>query len=426
MITCIAVLTCFLLAEQKSFANAPGSNKPIDISITFAGNTATEKSFAWITKSNEPAPAVVVVWETDSLPITFTGKSEILSGRRVNKVTATGLKPNTKYMYRCGDGNSANWSDTFTFVTGFDKEDGTTFSFLYMTDAQCATDQQFELWQKCAKHAYAAFPNAKFVAVTGDLTDRGSDEELWDKFFYYGRNLLSYVTVVPAIGNHETDMGPGYFEDHFFFSGNHAGLPDYVYSFDYGEAHFMVLSTEKKYSDFTSADQSVVDEAYQFLDSQLNWLRYEVTKSKKKWNIVLIHKAIYTNGKYVNSEATHFYRSKLAPVFDELSIDAVLQGHNHVFDRGFIYRGNPVFGLIPSQTAVNKEQGTLYLTNNTSGAKFYEIVKGFNNPLLLKSAQPHVQLYTGVTVSEPYIRFETYTVSDQGPDILYDTFTIYK
>jgi len=442
IIACIAVMLAMAASIGVYNADAYGVDKPYDIAVTFAGDAQTEKNITWVSKDLSPTQAIVVVREAGSgSQRLFTGGTEIVTGRRdyfadktlyngannlfqykVNKVTVTGLKPDTRYQYFCGDGNSDNWSDTHTFDTGTAAGD---FTFLYMTDPQSATNGQFEIWGKCIDRAYSAFPDAKFLAIAGDLTDRGGTESYWDRFFSYGDKALPNLTIAPAIGNHETDTGPNTFDKHFDFSGNAYGLPGYVYSFDYGDAHFMVLSTEKTYAELNSKDDRIRTLANKFLDDQIAWLRDEVANSHKKWNIVMFHKGLYSGGGHAYSAETLFYRNKFAPVFDELSIDAVLQGHNHTFDRTFLYGGKIVPGVTPESASAVKTSGTVYITANSAGPKFYDASK-VKPAYLLKHSQPETQLYTAVTVTGDYLRFDTYAVTVRENDMLYDTFTLYK
>ncbi|WP_040951779.1 purple acid phosphatase family protein [Gorillibacterium massiliense] len=438
------VVSCLLLPffSPKSSAAGANVNLPVDISMTFTKDPLTAKAFTWVTKNKTKSATVLEVWEANQPKVKVTGSSQMVTGRYayfpiakdmnaaknlftfdVHKAVVAGLKPNTKYFYRCGDGNAANWSQVGSFVTGNSSGD---FSFLYMTDPQSASSSDFALWKATSEHAYAKYPDAKFFTVSGDLVDRGSSENLWDQFFRYGAKATTNLTIVPAIGNHETDTGPHHYSDHFNFPKNTAGLPDYVYSFDYGDAHFTVLSTEKTYAQLTSKDSAVRTAANHFVDQQIEMLRNEVAASHKKWNIVILHKALYSSGGYASSAETLYYRKKLAPVFDELSIDAVLQGHNHTFDRGFIYGGKTVSGVNANSTSVKKGKGTLYLVNDSAGPKFYNTTKGVDLSFLLKYGQPRKQMYTGVTVSQDSLIFKTFTVSKDGPDALYDTFAITK
>lgn len=438
------IVSCLLLSLFSPGSSAAGANvyPPVDISMTFTKDPLTEKAFTWVTKNTTKSATVVEVWEGSQPKRKVTGSSKIVTGRyayysnskdmnadknlftfNVHKAVVIGLKPNTKYFYRCGDGNAANWSQVGSFETGMASGE---FSFIYMTDPQSASNSDFALWKATSEHAYAKYPDAKFFTVAGDLVDRGSSENLWDLFFRYGANATSNLTIVPAVGNHETDTGPHHYSDHFNFPENTAGLPDYVYSFDYGDAHFIVLSTEKTHGQLTSKDSAVRTAANQFVDLQIKMLRNEVAASHKKWNIVILHKALYSSGGYANAAETLFYRKKFAPVFDELSIDAVLQGHNHTFDRGFIYGGKTVPGVNVDSITAKKGKGTLYLVNNSAGPKFYDTTKGTDLSYLLKYGQPRKQMYTGITVSQNSLTFKTYTVSKDGADALYDKFTITK
>ena len=442
IIVCVALLLVASTVFNGYQAEAYYPDKPMNISVTFNNDTRTEKNFTWITRNlSDKRPVVVVQEAAGGRERVYTGTSETVTGRRsylsdpaqfngvsnfitfkVNKVTVTGLKPDTKYTYYCGDGSVGNWSDKYSFETGAPSGG---FTFLYLTDTQAETISEFRAWNNSSERAFNAFPDAKFVAVTGDLVERGSSQNHWDSFFYYGSRLLSNMTVVPVIGNHETDSGPHHYTKHFSFPDKNRGPADYIYAFDYGNARFIALSTEKTYAALTSSDENIRKEANQFLDDQIKWLREVVTKDPKKWNIVLIHKAIYTGGWYEYSNECQYYRDKLAPVFDELSIDAVLQGHAHTYDRGFIYKGKTVPGVTGDSVSAVKKNGTVYLTANSAGMKFYDAAP--TRPLyLLRNAQPWTQIYMRVAVTDNYMKFDAYSVAVREKDMLYDTFTLYK
>ncbi|MCL1810397.1 MAG: metallophosphoesterase [Clostridiales bacterium] len=415
-----AILLALLFSAIHSSAAAHPS-VPIDIAVTFGKDPLTEKNLTWVTDSASKSPPIVVVQELPSgLWRVFFGSSETVTGGdktkfKSNKANISGLRKDTTYQYFCSGGASDAWSGRGFFRTGAEAGD---FTFLYMADPQAATDLQFSQWGQCLARAHVKFPDARFLAIAGDLVDKGSVENYWDKFFQYGSQVLTNLTVVPAIGNHDSVPG-NTFSEHFNLTGNNHGLPDYVYSFDFGNARFVVLSTEKTYAELARGNEKTRRQANQFLDSQISFLRSEVSKSEKKWNVVILHKGVYSGGIYAETDETRYYRAKLALVFDELSIDAVLQGHNHTFDRAFLYCGKTPPGVTADSKSARKGSGTLYLTANTAGSKFYQASKT-KPAYLLKHGQPDMQMYTGVTVSDDFMRFDTYC----DGDVLFDTFTI--
>jgi hypothetical protein len=383
------------------------SEKPYNVAITFANDTASEKSFTWYTKSAKALPTVLHVWEQGGIPISFNGTSERAGNVNIHKATATGLKPGTSYFYRCDDG------EVGIFETGIIEED---FSFLYMTDPQSASESNFKRWQRTVCQAVGRMPDAAFFIVSGDLVDKGSSEDLWNQFFQYGKRLTNTKTIVPAIGNHDADKGFTAFKSHFSFPKNEAGLPDFVYSFDYGNARFMVLSTQ-----FTPTKS-----ARDFLNKQAEWLRNEVSANPKKWNIVVFHKSIYPSGPYYGKSDIAMIRDAWASVFDELDIDAVLSGHDHTFTKAFLYGGKTVDSVNKDTISFQKGKGTFYLIANSAGSKFYDVAGGATFPHLLRYAQPKKQMFTCVSVTEDSLKFETYAVKNDDENYLFDTLEIHK
>ena len=166
-------LCAFIFAIPVMLRGNTVSAKPFNIAITFAADSATEKNFTWFTKNENKQRTVLTVWETGGVPAVFYGSCVGSGENNVHKVTATGLKPGTKYFYRCGDGTTAHWSDIGFFETGVNEAG---FSFLYMTDPQSFTVSDFKLWRRTVEHAANKLPAAAFFTISGDLSDNGSSE----------------------------------------------------------------------------------------------------------------------------------------------------------------------------------------------------------------------------------------------------------
>jgi hypothetical protein len=222
---------------------------------------------------------------------------------QLHHVTLSGLDADTVYHYCILYGTESSADCHFrTFPTSG------PFNFVILGDTQdlltlFSQSERFKL----VADSIAAQPDVAFVLITGDLVNDGSDVACWDRFFDAGRQMLATTTIYTALGNHE-DNDPLYYE---IF-----GLPAY-YSFDCGNAHFAVLDSNLD----TTA--------------QAAWLGGDLD-SGKAWKFVGFHHPFYT------SDPNHFggyanFRMDWEGLFQTHGVDAVWNGHFHVYERYLEY-----------------------------------------------------------------------------------------
>jgi predicted phosphodiesterase len=159
-----------------------------------------------------------------------------------------------------------------------------------------------------------------------------------------------------TIGNHD-DISSSLLNQYM----SHFSLSKQYYSFDYQNAHFVVLSTEQ-----TSSSPQ-----YNFVKSDL---AKASSNSNIDWIIVYMHKPLYTSPSRHTGEST--MRDKYHPLFDQYGVDFVLYGHNHAYERSYPLKYNkasPSIPIITSSTkgSYNDPQGQIFATVGTSGQSIY-------------------------------------------------------
>jgi len=238
------------------------------------------------------------------------------------------------------------------------------------------------------------------------------------------------MPAVPVLGNHDTNYRNN-FSDHFNTAALPPGLkiakPGTVYSFEYGDALFMVLNTET----YSNAGE---------LDAMANWMRTTANGSDKKWRIVTFHRAVYSGGAHQEDADIKTLRRKFAPLFDELRIALVIQGHDHTYSViGPVKNGRlaeeGVSGVAEGRATdrngngkkggvFNAADGTMYFVNGAAGMKLYapkskrqmkdgEAVTGVKNYYGLFSGKfdsAHTSTFSRITVSDEDIRIDTYMI----------------
>jgi hypothetical protein len=349
------------------------------VTVTFAGDTKTAKGFTWYTTLASAGSDLQVVEKAEGEPdfskaMKFAGRCQVSTNspaEAVHKAEAVGLKPDTAYFFRVGDEALNLWSGTGSFSTA----SGGAFTFIDLADSQAKSEDEAKLSAHTFQKAVETVQGEAFVMINGDIVDTGSNEEQWNWLLGSAKDTLMNTTFAPAAGNHDEDVNS--FIEHFDvipapFSATKTGA---YYSFDYGSAHFIVLNTNedsKQYADFTPA--------------QIQWLKGDAAAAKAngaQWLIAVLHKGPYTTSNHATDEdimsPENGVRALVAPLFNQLGVDLVLQGHDHIYARSKpIADGSAAQAEAASETLNGqpieyavKPQGTVYVIPATAGAKVY-------------------------------------------------------
>jgi len=371
---------------------------PYCIAATFNGDVHSCRGFTWYT-DEECSSDLLLVDTTRSGVNDFGGarlyagtsrRTQRYSGRNaipkevsMHRITLTDLKADTCYAYKVGDARLDMWSEMGTFHTAA-RDD--TFSFIIVADSQGDDEQDFRLGAQTLDMAMTLMPEADFLVHMGDFVQSYSSEgsrenfEEWQQFFFTARQELMNTTLLPVAGNH--DMTQGVFAGHFALDKlTPVGIPaetGVCYAINYENACFIVLNTNEGYQD---GDGSISK-------AQVNWLKSTAALADRqgiKWKILLLHRGIYSFGRHMDSGDIIALRSQLAPVINELGIDMVLQGHDHVYMRSQILAksSDGEIGPVTEKTKVVSQTyqgervdfavnppGTTYIIPNLSGNQF--------------------------------------------------------
>lgn len=149
--------------------------------------------------------------------------------------------------------------------------------------------------------------NFDFVLMVGDNLYGGSAPRDYEQRFAHPFKPLldAGVKFYAALGNHDNTNEVSYAP--FNMGGNR------YYTFSRGDIQFFVL------------DSNYMDPA------QLNWIKNELQKSAARWKIVYFHHPLYSSGKAHGSDMD--LRTVLEPILKSHGVNAVFQGHDHVYER---------------------------------------------------------------------------------------------
>ncbi len=312
-----------------------GNDAPGSLTISWRTSPEVARSSVRIRKRGD---ANVRVVESLSEQIAIP---ELLNDPLVLRHTARleGLEPNTTYEYAIGS-SQQSWTPIRT-----PPRVPSDLCLLYMGDPQCG----LEGWGKLLEKAYQRRPDAAALLIAGDLVDRGNERTNWDHFFLRARSVFDRLPVMPAVGNHEyLDRGPWLYRKNFALPEN--GPPgidnDLVYRFEIGGAFIAVLDSTAAVTDPLQARK------------QEEWLDEQLSKTRKRWKLVMFHHPLYASHPSRESPAL---RAAWTPIFDRHHVDLVLQGHDHAYLRTYPLQGG---------RRVLTAEGTVYVVS-VSGDKYY-------------------------------------------------------
>lgn len=178
------------------------------------------------------------------------------------------------YEYRVGradaDGNPSEFaSDSLTFtVRGTDdiKDD---FTFVQVSDQQGFNWDEYNVWRISAEYIKNNVPEAQFTINTGDMTQNGNRINEWIDY-YNARKSLWGVEEMVTVGNNDlcpanmyvlgnggdsSKINPSNMSFFYTFEIDETNPPvftiegkevfiDSLYSFNYGNVHFMCVNSE--------------------------------------------------------------------------------------------------------------------------------------------------------------------------------------
>ncbi len=369
--------------DTLSFAAENSNSTNVSkVTVTFHGDSTNSKGFTWYTSLDSKHSDVQVVKKNGTKkphfkkkPLLFSGSHTVSTksqGEYVHKAVATGLKADTEYYYRVGDASLNKWSEIGSFTTAPKKG---AFTFIDLADTQAKAEDEAILSSQTIAKALDTVPNAEFLMHNGDIVDNGVKEEQWNWLLGHSQKSLLNTTVAPSAGNHEDEDYA--FIDHFNLDvpKNSATKTGAYYSYDYSDAHFVVLNSNEDSEKHAN-----------FSENQIKWLKKDVQAAKAngaKWVIVNIHKGPYTTSNHATDDdimGPNGVRNQVAPLMAELDIDFVLQGHDHIYARtkpiksdGSASETEKIKETKKGQTVeytVNPD-GSIYLIPATAGPKVY-------------------------------------------------------
>jgi hypothetical protein len=196
---------------------------------------------------------------------------------------------------------------------------------------------------------WLAASDYEFVLQTGDMINEGGVILDWVNFYKAEKNLGKSKVIMPVVGNHEFNgSGPFLYND-FYAAGlptnGTAGNNGKVYSFNYGNAHFVGLCSIGSQVNYSS---------------QAAWLEADLAAASADpnivWKFIYMHNPIYSAGTHGGDKNELAYWGS---IIDQYKVDIIFAGHCHLYERSLPIKADQV-----------DQHGTYYVTSGLGGADF--------------------------------------------------------
>jgi 3',5'-cyclic AMP phosphodiesterase CpdA len=225
-------------------------------------------------------------------------------------VKLTGLQPGATYRYRVGSNGRTLRAGKFQTA----KAAGQPFRFAVWGDSGIGGKAQQILAAQIEKQ------RPDFLLHTGDLIyQRGRSRDYDPYFFRVYAPTLARVPFYGSLGNHDVLTNRGQpFLDNFVLprNGPPGIVPERNYSFDYGNAHIVVL-------DSNLSERQLRREI-------APWLERDLRASRARWKFVVFHHPPYSSGLHGDEPRT---QRALVPALARARVDIVFNGHDHHYER---------------------------------------------------------------------------------------------
>ena len=382
-----------MMARETDF---PATDKPDQLTLTWAGDPATTQAINWRTANlNKEGWAQYRKQGDTAAPLEVKAERVALTDKAlkndptIDRFTAylKDLSPAAAYEYRVGDKTADTWTEWRSFKTA--TAAGQPFSFLYLGDAQVGLEYYGDLLHRALEKA----PDVSFGIVAGDLVNSGACRNEWDVFFNASSGVFDRKTIVPCLGNHDYQKQevPEIYLSSFALPLN--GPKDFpaerAYSFVVGDALFVVL------------DSNLPAEK-----DQAQWLEETLKNATQKWKIALYHHPAYCSAPNRDNDGVFDVWS---PLFDKYHVDVALQGHDHAYLR--------TYPMKAGKRVASAAEGTYYVVT-VSGTKYYEQEQHD----YAEVAFPEVSTYQVIDVTPSRFSYKAYDYDHQ----LRDEFSIEK
>ena len=257
---------------------------------------------------------------------------------KVHSITATELRPDTRYYYSTGD------------ISGY-KDPDTEYDW-FRTMPKVDSDKPTRIWVigdsgqpgEVSINVRDAMmnwieenprPDSEYLDLwlaLGDIAYRsGTNEQFQAALFDTYPNILRNQSLWPVYGNHDARRWTYFKLFTLPENGEAGGVPsgtENYYAIDYANIHLVILDTQ--------------DSSLKPGSDMLEWLKEDLAQNTKQWLIAAFHHPPYSKGSHNSDDIQDSdgrlikVRKYLLPILEAAAVDLVLSGHSHMYERSHL------------------------------------------------------------------------------------------
>ena len=399
----LCAFPCFAAGDVRQ-VNLHIGQTPDTVYLTYSAPDAAQGAVSVTGPEGAAADTAAPVWSGSA-------------GKYLYSARLDGLSPGSSYTYEIAGAYSGEFQTPV---------DAGAFTFAFLADPQIGSASDAK-----ATGALFSLLNGRddlaFAYIAGDLTDSSRNERQWELLFQSGganssagRSFLGNHLLAVTQGNHDNSS----FSGHITAPSAGSDVGPAVYSFDYSNMKFVVLN-------MNSPDTWL---------AQADLLRREAADAQNtgKWLVVGFHQSLYSGAAHIVDSSAISARKFWPPLLAETGVDVVLQGHDHVYTRGFVTGAGANAGLTVVRNAYHAGSGApLYMTGGESGAVKWYAARNYRvsagdpltpcysfldvnsavpaqNPWGTDTSRTHEQTYTLIHVDGDTMTLSTYMFRYDG------------
>lgn len=345
---------------------------PRGLHLTYGTDPRSEMTVSWLTSGPVQAP-LVDVGVDETYGLTISAQSLTYKGGTTVQHHATlrggGIEPGKTYHYRVRHDGGATPDLTFRTAPA----DAKPFRATFFGDQGTTTTGGTSVFAAAAAARVGEIAPA-FHVVAGDLSYADGTQATWDAWQEQNAAVASRLPWMPTLGNHEIEVGfgtRGYdsYQARFRLPSNGVTTTpergSAFYSFRYGNAVFVVLDGND------AAAEAGVNRNKNYAKAQQDpWLEATLKAAREdpgvSWIVVAFHNCMFSTDAVHGSDSG--CRARWQPVFDRYTVDLVLNGHNHAYERTHPIRGGLFVPRLPGEETEPDLMGTTYVCAGGGGS----------------------------------------------------------
>lgn len=334
-------------AAWGSEAYGATDKSPHAVHTSFRFDTSSSFAVVWETDADTRASFVAYGDSPTKLDhfvqgVTFQNPPDLVSHLEyplaVHEVHVCNLQPNRTYYFAVG--GDGWYGNVYPIATGPLVGATDSFRFVAMGDSNFFYTLYAQLVGLIGSYAPA------FTLFTGDMIHDGTIQSDWEAWFTAGGSTIASVPMMTVHGNHEA-MAVDYFSL-FALPGE-----EEIYSFDYGNVHFVALNDSP-----TAGDTDLTTRQATFLDQDLTAVEQRATPPT--WIVTSHHRPMFSSDPDQGSNLT--VRGAWQSIFEKHHVDVDFNGHAHHYESTVPILGD---GGAPADAG-----GIRYMTVGGGGALF--------------------------------------------------------